>query len=593
MRVGPRVLWPCPRARSAFLLSLIVALLLSCSDASVEDGVPTSYPGGVWSPPEPTFGTSVETDVEIAMSDGVVLVGDVSYPMDLETGERADGTFPVLLTQNPYGGNVADTVGSFFVSRGYIFAGVDVRATSRSGGTGGSIFTPRQAQDGAELVEWASTLDGASGEVGLRGCSWLGINQLETATQLGPDSPVKAMIPGCLSGDSYRDTMFDNGIPGPTATVWPGVWPDALPGGDRGYYRDHWRSLDRVARAPAIFETGIPALLWVGWGEGGSAGALELYAALQNLAAGRPLWAPMRADQPVTGRYQAIIGDWRHGGGLDRGIELQWYDTWIKGVDAGLPTETDTPLHLQELESGRWVNVRTYPITDRSSALFLTTTATLTKSPGAEGQESLPWVPIGSASDELEFTSAPFEDGATLAGPIAAALEVSSSNTNAQILLVLVDVAPDGTTSTISHGSILGSRRALDPERSWVGADGALVRPYLALDADVPLVPGEPTRLEVPLQPTLWSIEPGHRLRLRLSSRPRVEDCGFEIGAAPWGCHLTQPMLDTLPGGVYTIHFGADGSSLRLPLIDHGVLPASRSIVPPTARGEETLPGDW
>jgi hypothetical protein len=31
------------------------------------------------------------------MSDGVVLVGDVTYPADLETGERAPGQFPVIL----------------------------------------------------------------------------------------------------------------------------------------------------------------------------------------------------------------------------------------------------------------------------------------------------------------------------------------------------------------------------------------------------------------------------------------------------------------------------------------------------------------
>jgi len=53
-------------------------------------------------------------------------------------------------------------------------------------------------------------------------------------------------------------------------------------------------------------------------------------------------------------------------------------------------------------------------------------------------------------------------------------------------------------------------------------------------------------------------------------------------------------MLETLPGGVYTIHYGGTpGSALRLPLLAHGDLPTARSIMPPTAQGEATLPGDW
>lgn len=40
--------------------------------------------------------------VTVRMSDGVTLVGDVIYPADPTTGQRADGRFPVLLVQNPY-----------------------------------------------------------------------------------------------------------------------------------------------------------------------------------------------------------------------------------------------------------------------------------------------------------------------------------------------------------------------------------------------------------------------------------------------------------------------------------------------------------
>ena len=94
----------------------------------------TPYPGGRWAVPEPAYDTVVETDVQIAMSDGVMLVGDVSYPADLATGRRASGEFPVILTQNPYGAAFGASSGEIFVTHAYIFASIDVRGTTRSGG---------------------------------------------------------------------------------------------------------------------------------------------------------------------------------------------------------------------------------------------------------------------------------------------------------------------------------------------------------------------------------------------------------------------------------------------------------------------------
>lgn len=581
------------------MISMIFALTLftlGCSDSSDAPVQRTAYPGGQWSPPEASYGTIVESDIPIQMSDGVVLVGDVSYPADLETGARALGSFPVILTQNPYGGNIAREFGHVFVERGYIFAGVDVRSLSRSGGTRVDLFTPRDARDGAELVSWAATLEGSSGDVGLWGCSWLGNNQIETITQLGPNSAVKAAIPNCINSDTYREILFDNGIPGPVAIAYPGVWADALPGGDRGYYRDHWRGLDRVVRTPSIFETGIPILISSGWIEGGSAGALGIYAALQNLSVGRPLFAPMVADQIVSGRYQVIVGDWGHGGGLDWGVDLQWYDTWIKGIDTGLPKDTLTPLHLQVRATGRWINAPRYPLTDNSRALYLTASGELADTPAGAGSGHITWAPPEEVSDAIEYSYEPFVDGALIAGVMAARLQISSSNTNAQFLLELYDVAPDGMRSLITHGSVLGSRRSLDPTRSWSDDNGELVRPYLTLDQDVPLVPGQSTRLDFPLRPTLWSIEPGHHLLLRLSIRPPAENCTYAVGRgrAPLGCQLTEPMQASLAGGEYSIHYGgAEASSIRLPLVEHGAFDTARSVDSPTVRDSSTLPGDW
>src|SRR5205807_10471607 len=183
---------------------------------------------------------------------------------------------------------------------------------------------------------------------------------LYTAARLGPHSPVKAMIPACVSGDVYRDTYLENGIPSPAwdgaglaagTLLGPTIEAYMVPqylnsqqdvggqAGDVAYDKQFWLDRDHIAQAQATADTRIPALLWDGWIEPGF-GALELWAALENASFGRPPFAPPNPADPVTGRYQLILGDWTHGGGLDQGIMLEWYDTWLKNENTGMAVNT-------------------------------------------------------------------------------------------------------------------------------------------------------------------------------------------------------------------------------------------------------------
>jgi uncharacterized protein len=567
---------------------------LRCADVTAEpsSGPGTGYPGGRWKVPAATHGSVVQQSVQIMMSDGVVLVGDVSFPTDLQTSQRTSEKLPVLLTQNPYGAGVfGPEYGEIFVTHGYIFASVDVRGTGRSAGTH-DMFSPREAEDGAALVAWAAALEGSDGRVGLQGCSQLGINQLETATLLGPDSPVKAMIPTCASGDFYRDTAFDNGIPTIVGNLIAA--PDATEGGDRAYYREYWKTRDRLARAPAIAETNIPTLLWSGWHEPGSLGSLELYVALQNLGAGRAVEAKIGAEQAVSGRYQVILGDWSHAGGLDLGIELQWYDTWIKGLETGLATDTKTPLHLAELGgSKRWINSSCYPLVEEYTALYLGGSGKLgNAAEAAAGSDMLSWSP--SAADAVEYVSEPFADGALLAGPLAAQLQVSSSNANVQLAIEVLDVSPSGQRARFSQGSILGSLRRTDAQRSWQDSASLPQRPHLTLDEDQPLTPDEPTLLEVPLWPTVWSVEPGHSIAVRIATQPNPDACADPLGV-PVGCYPSTPMQESLAGGRYALHRCAQLVSLiSLPLVARGAFATAASATSATASSmDSALPVDW
>ena len=168
-----------------------------------------------------------QNDVPVTASDGTILRVNVIWPADA-SGQRASGTFPVLLTMTPYGKGTASSsaVGSasspggasptggedaYLVERGFIEVVLDVRGTGDSQGSWG-LFDPVQQQDAIDVVNWAAHLPGSSGEVGTFGPSYLGINQLLLAGAEKPGSPLKAIFPVVAANDIYRDTAFMGGL---------------------------------------------------------------------------------------------------------------------------------------------------------------------------------------------------------------------------------------------------------------------------------------------------------------------------------------------------------------------------------------------
>ena len=140
-----------------------------------------------WTPRAAQYGVGIHHNVAVPMSDGVDLRVDIHYPTDRDTGEPAAGPFPVLMSMTPYGKKApppAAQIGGgatpYLIKRGYIEVMVDVRGCGVSGGSF-QMFGERQAQDGVELVDWASKLPNANGRVGMFGVSYLAINQLFTA----------------------------------------------------------------------------------------------------------------------------------------------------------------------------------------------------------------------------------------------------------------------------------------------------------------------------------------------------------------------------------------------------------------------------
>lgn len=68
--------------------------------------------GGAWAwrPGAARYGVYEQRNVPVTMKDGTVLRANVYYPA--RNGHPAAGRFPVLLTQTPYGKDVAGSAGA-------------------------------------------------------------------------------------------------------------------------------------------------------------------------------------------------------------------------------------------------------------------------------------------------------------------------------------------------------------------------------------------------------------------------------------------------------------------------------------------------
>ncbi len=126
----------------------------------------------------------VEKGLEVPMRDGVMLAADVYRPRD-------DRPAPTLVTRTPYGKEFTHYIsaGNFplplkLAEEGYAVVVNDVRGRFASGGE----FTPYvcDAADGHDAVEWSAGQPWSSGEIGVFGCSYLGLTALLAAREAPP-----------------------------------------------------------------------------------------------------------------------------------------------------------------------------------------------------------------------------------------------------------------------------------------------------------------------------------------------------------------------------------------------------------------------
>ncbi len=418
--------------RALAVLAVIAGLLVA----------PAAPAAAAYEPGPSEYDVVVTNDIPVTMPDGRVLRAAIHAPAVKGTKTAAGGPFPVILVQTPYGKSVGDiglgTVDDGLVERGYLGVIVDVAGTGGSEGQS-QLFGTQEAEDGAELVRWAADLPNSTGSVGLVGGSYLGIDQVFTAAEVGPNSPLKAIFPIATASDPYRDLFVSGGIVNMESslgliagyfglrTLTPAVERgpkdpldairlglqhgfagipfelttglDVLLQRGRAYDSAYWQERAPQRVLQKVVDNGVPVYLVGGQYDVFQRGEPLLYSGLQNAAAGRSVWAPMASGQAADPRFQLLMGPWDHGNqgeGADLlGRQLQWFDHWLKGVDTGV-LDTTTPLHVVE-PGGATYDIARYPSEQATyQRYYLQAGKKLGTEPPAEakGADSIIWKPL-------------------------------------------------------------------------------------------------------------------------------------------------------------------------------------------------------
>lgn len=368
----------------------LLALVLACLGLAVP-ATPAGAAG--WTPrPEQYPNVLKQQDLDIPMSDGVKLRGDLYLPADANN-VAVPGRRPVVVEITAYNKGAVGSAGGiggappdYLVKRGYAFLLVDARGTGTSPGTW-QIFGAREQLDDKEVMEWAADQAFSDGRTAMVGPSYMGISQLFAAGQ--QPHGLKAIFPQVPSAEVYRDVVASGGqLDVGFMPLWLGLVsftslipaPDpsmvtlmtiiehlngtggkslttalaAMTGGSQAYDGPWYQERSTLTRS--VPHITVPTFI-VG-------GEYDLF------QRGEPLIFQALHDRGVP--VKMVFGPWNHlqgssaadigkaGYGSIEELQLRWFDHYVRGVPD--PTlDSDIPdFTYYELGSGRWVRRNNY-----------------------------------------------------------------------------------------------------------------------------------------------------------------------------------------------------------------------------------------
>jgi len=545
------------------------------------------------------------TDVEVPLRDGSFVYADVFRP-------AGDGQYPVVMAKGFYGkafyhecicndeealqkeiledrffsGNpdglqyenheTVDT--AEWVPSGYVCIRVDARGVCKSPGLQ-APFSPQEAEDYYDVIEWAGTQSWSNGNVGLWGMSYLAMTQHNVASLQPPH--LKAMIAQGTDADIYNEALYGGGIFGSGFWNW---WWKIWSGGNSCGERRQTDWMDRVLATPfndpsaygpkgSIFM--IPDLakaMAPVWIVGPQTGAI-----IHQLGSSEAFVHSTSAKAKRFDFVDAWFPDSYKGSTLED--HMRWFDHWLKGIDNGVTEEAPVRVQVRTgngahvvLEDSDWplpqTRYRRWYLDARPSdwqgdgrrADLMRIVENIPDVAGdvrydAHLDPGTPTLAPPGANDGtprwstgVSFVSAPMAEDMIVAGYMKAGLWVSSTSADMDVFVsfrvideqdreiryeTMVHPVDPIHPHPVGHGLLKVSRRKLDVART---TDYWPVHTHAEAD-HAPLAADEVVAIELGLNPSSALIRKGCRLRVDIQPYPpggmpvRAYDERYHVGA--------------------------------------------------------------
>lgn len=506
--------------------------------------------------PDFSHDTGEEYSFMVPMRDEIRLSTDVYLP-------EGDGPWPVILMRTPYGKAgfpmFMQYMNRIFSRYGYAVVAQDSRGRNDSEGEWYPILN--EVNDGLDTLNWVKEQPWCNEKIGFFGASYLAIVEWAVAGQLPEE--VKTMVIGIANSDPYTYAYEKGMFKYDTVASWLLVMRErALEMFPKSMYEEFVRHLppveaddaligqrqwfDDIASHPTRDEfwermpantanrIDVPVLMFSGWFDVFLGGQLKDFNRLGSKSESRLLITPfghlMGALESPDMKYP------------DEAQLLPQFDLILNWLDA----------HLKDAELIEWGPVKTFVIGDNRWQEYEdwpppnTGTVTyylngqgspadcagglLSKEKPVDGKPTgfvydpadpvptkggnlLAWVMMMSQyppnaieqyrlcrrDDVLSFYTDPVTEPLHLAGPMKVRLFVSSSAEDTAFTAKLLDVTEERRAVNIQDG--IASLATRQGENKMVST-----------------MPGTVVELQIDLWDKNWVIEPGHRLRLDISS---------------------------------------------------------------------------
>jgi len=502
----------------------------------------------------------VERDEMIPMRDGVRLHTKIFVPVE------ADGSLPFLMTRTPYGiggaaGQIESRLGSLGAD-GYIFVFQDIRGKFGSEGafvmqrparSPGDTESLDEGTDTYDTIDWLlENVPGNNGRAGLIGVSYSGWTAIMGA--LEPHPALAAISPQASPADMWlfdRHDTFDwylslGSLANVNARLFGGkipTWNDFVAHPD---YDEFWQ---RQTLIPHIIDVNVPTLNVAGWWDPEDFyGPQKIYQALER--------------HDTRGINHFVAGPWNHGGWFggpaDRlgsipfdsstgkffrdEILAPFFAHYLKGEG-----ELDLPEALTfEVGTNSWRRWDAWPPTSRTEArpLYFGAGETLsftapdetgidladsyvsdpahpvpyrhrpiqaTYFPG--GSKWSTWLVedqrfVDDRLDVLSMESAPLEEDLTIAGEVVAHLFASTTGSDADWVVKLIDVYPERYPEDWD----------LAGYQLMVSNDVFRGRYRTSFETPEPITPGEVLEYAFSLHTQNYTFKKGHRVMVQVQS---------------------------------------------------------------------------